>query len=277
VAPRAVGLILGLECTLNPFMSNPVYREIADQPLTARVGALRDTEFRHRLFDSTASARERDKLGGSLIARFDLLFEMGDEPDYEPSLETSIGARAALAGTSAEEFALDAMLADDGKGLLYLPFLNYVDGNLDGCHEMLSHPHTVPGLGDGGAHVGTICDGSFPTTLLSYWGRDRTRGRLPLPFLVQRHCRDTARTVGLLDRGVIAPGYRADLNVVDFDRLRLHKPEIVHDLPAGGRRLLQRATGWRHTIVAGHETYHDGEATDALPGVLIRGAQPAPI
>jgi N-acyl-D-aspartate/D-glutamate deacylase len=277
VAPRAVGLILGLECTLNPFLANPVYREIADEPLPTRVCALHDPEFRRRLFDSTASARERDKLGGSLIARFDLLFEMDDEPDYEPSLDTSIGARAAQAGVSAEEFALDTMLAGNGKGLLYLPFLNYVDGNLDGCHEMLSHPHTVPGLGDGGAHVGTICDGSFPTTLLSYWGRDRVRGRLPLPFLVQRHCRDTARTVGLLDRGVIAPGYRADLNVVDFDRLRLHKPEIVHDLPAGGRRLLQRATGWRHTIVAGHETYRNGEATDALPGVLIRGAQPAPI
>ena len=133
------------------------------------------------------------------------------------------------------------MLADDGHGLLYLPFLNYVDGNLDGCHEMLVHPHTVPGLGDGGAHVGTICDGSFPTTLLSYWGRDRDHDRIPLPFLVQRHCRDTARTVGLLDRGVVAPGYRADLNVVDFDRLRLHKPTIVHDLP--GERSTPPAAG----------------------------------
>ena len=168
------------------------------------------------------------------------------------------------------------MLTGGGKGLLYLPFLNYVDGSLDGCHEMLTHPHTVPGLGDGGAHVGTICDGSFPTTLLAYWGRDRDHDLIPLPFLVQRHCRDTARTVGLFDRGVVAPGYRADLNVVDFDRLRLHKPTIVHDLPAGGRRLLQRATGWSHTIVAGQETYHDGEATDALPGRLIRGAQAIP-
>ena len=141
---------------------------------------------------------------------------------------------------------------------------------------MLVHPHTVPGLGDGGAHVGTICDGSFPTTLLQYWGRDRDHDRIPLPFLVQRHCRDTARTVGLLDRGVLAPGYRADLNVVDFDRLRLRKPEIVHDLPAGGRRLLQRADGWRHTIVAGQETYHDGQATEALPGRLVRGAKAAP-
>jgi len=275
VAPRAVGLILGLECTLNPFLTNPVYREIADRPLADRVAALRDPAFRQRLL-TDAGERNRDKLGGSLISRFDLLFEMADEPDYEPSLDTSIAARAVRSGQSPEELALDAMLADDGHGLIYLPFLNYVDGNLDACHEMLVHPHTVPGLGDGGAHVGTICDGSFPTTLLAYWGRDRDHDRIPLPFLVQRHCRDTARTVGLLDRGVIAPGYRADLNVVDFDNLRLHKPTIVHDLPADGRRLLQRADGWLHTVVAGHETYRHGTATDALPGRLVRGAQPAP-
>ena len=275
VAPRAVGLILGLECTLNPFVTNPVYREVADLPLIDKVAALRDTEFRRRLL-AQAAEQARDTLGGNLIGRFDLLFEMGDEPDYEPALDTSVQAVAERGGRTAEEVALDAMLADEGHGLLYLPFLNYVDGNLDGCHEMLVHPHTVPGLGDGGAHVGTICDGSFPTTLLSYWGRDRGHDLIPLPFLVQRHCRDTARTVGLHDRGVIIPGYRADLNVVDFDNLRLHKPEIVHDLPANGRRLLQRADGWSHTIVAGQETYHDGIATEALPGRLIRGATTAP-
>ena len=275
VAPRAVGLILGLECTLNPFLTNPVHREIADLPLAERVAALRDGEIRSRLL-AEATERSRDKLGGNLISRFDLLFEMGDEPDYEPSLDTSIAAVAARRGVTPEEVALDVMLADDGHGLIYLPFLNYVDGNLDGCHEMLTHPHTVPGLADGGAHVGTICDGSFPTTLLAYWGRDRDHDRIPLPFLVKRHCRDTARTVGLLDRGVIAPGYRADLNVLDHDRLRARKPIIVHDLPAGGRRLLQRADGWRHTIVAGEETYRDGEATEALPGRLVRGARPGP-
>jgi N-acyl-D-aspartate/D-glutamate deacylase len=279
VASRAVGLILGLECTLNPFLTNPVYREIADRSLADKVVALCDPSFRERLL-TEAGERARTRLGGNLIARFDLLFEMADEPDYEPSLDDSIFARATRTGVSAEELALDVMVHNggrqDGKGLLYLPFLNYVDGNLDGLHEMLVHPHTVPGLGDGGAHVGTICDGSFPTTLLSYWGRDRDRDRIALPYLVQQHCRDTARTVGLLDRGVLAPGYRADINVVDFDNLRLHKPEIVADLPAGGRRLLQRADGWRHTIVAGHETYRNGVATDALPGRLIRGAQPAP-
>jgi N-acyl-D-aspartate/D-glutamate deacylase len=275
VAPRAVGLILGLECTLHPFLTNPVYREIAERPLHERVAILREPGFRARLLDRQ-TGEAGDKLGGRLISRFGLLFEMTDYPDYEPSLADSIAARAEAQHSTAAGLALDVMLADDGHGLLYLPFLNYVDGNLDGCEEMLTHPHTVPGLADGGAHVGTICDGSFPTTLLAHWGRDRERGRIDVPFLVQRHCRDTARTVGLLDRGVLAPGYRADLNVIDFDNLRLHKPDIVHDLPAGGRRLLQRADGWEHTVVAGRETYHRGEATDELPGRLIRGAQDTP-
>lgn len=281
VAARAVGLILGLELTLNPFLTNSVYGEVADLPLAEKAAALRDPSFRERLLTqqrNELASRDRDKLGGSLIQKFELLFEMADEPDYEPSLSDSIAARAQRDGVTPEELALDAMLgpAGDGTGMLYLPFLNYVDGNLDAVHEMLSHPHTVPGLGDGGAHVGTICDGSFPTTLLQYWGRDRERGTIDLPQLVQGHCQGTARTVGLLDRGVLAPGYRADLNVIDFDGLRLHKPEIAHDLPAGGRRLLQRADGWKHTVVAGHETYRNGEATEALPGRLIRGAQPAP-
>jgi len=280
VAARAVGLILGLECTLNPFLTNPVYGEIADLPHANKVALLREPEFRDRLL-AEAGERARAKLGGNLIARFDLLFEMQDEPDYEPGLDDSIAAHAARAGISPEAYALDVMVRNggrnDGKGLLYLPFLNYVDGNLDGVHEMLAHPHTVPGLGDGGAHVGTICDASFPTTLLAYWGRDRKRATLPLPYLIQQHCRDTARTVGLFDRGVLAPGYRADINVVDYDGLRLHKPEIVPDLPAGGKRLLQRADGWTHTIVAGVQTYNNGEATGELPGRLVRGAQPSPV
>jgi N-acyl-D-aspartate/D-glutamate deacylase len=166
----------------------------------------------------------------------------------------------------------DLLLADGGKALLYVPVLNYGDGNLDVVGEMLAHPFAVPGLGDGGAHVGTICDGSFPTTLLAHWGRDRTRGPLfELPWLVNRQTRATAETVGLLDRGLLAQGYRADINVIDFDALQLQAPKLSFDLPAGGKRFLQGVQGYRHTFVAGVETYADGVATGALPGRLVRG------
>jgi N-acyl-D-aspartate/D-glutamate deacylase len=168
------------------------------------------------------------------------------------------------------------MLKDGGTNMLWLPFTNYGKGNLDGTRELLTHDFTVPSLSDGGAHVGTICDGSFPTTLLQHWGRDRPSGRIDLEFLIRRQCRDTARAVGLLDRGVLAPGYRADLNVIDFDNLKVRAPELAYDLPAGGRRVLQRADGYLHTVVAGVETYRSGEETGELPGRLIRGAQAAP-
>jgi N-acyl-D-aspartate/D-glutamate deacylase len=160
--------------------------------------------------------------------------------------------------------------------MLYVTALNYVDGNLDAVHEMLAHPCALPGLSDGGAHVGTISDASFPTTLLAHWTRDRERGRFGVEYIVARQARDTARAVGLRDRGVLAPGYRADVNVIDAGRLRLHRPEMAFDLPGGGHRLLQRAEGYLHTFVRGQETYADGQPTDALPGRLIRGAQPAP-
>ena len=162
------------------------------------------------------------------------------------------------------------------RGLLYLPTLNYAGGTLDSVGEQLAHPASVAGLSDGGAHVGTICDVSFPTTLLQWWGRDRPTGRLPVELLVHKQTRATAETVGLLDRGLVAPGYRADLNVIDFDRLALRAPEIHHDLPAGGRRLLQRADGYRHTFVPGTEIRADGESTGATPGRLVRGARPDP-
>jgi len=171
----------------------------------------------------------------------------------------------------------DLLLGQGGTALLYLPVLNYFDGDLDAAGEMLRHPHTVPGLGDGGAHVGTICDASFPTTLLTHWGRDRTRGdRIDLPELVKRQCRATAEAVGLLDRGLIAEGYRADINVIDFDHLHAGRPEMAFDLPAGGKRLLQGATGYLHTFVSGIETYSDGAPTGMLPGRLVRGQRRDP-
>ena len=276
VGVRAVGILLGLQCTLNPFMVNPVFGEIADLAPAERARAMAEPSFRDRLLAAAGDESVRGRLGGRLIAAFDRMFVLGDPPDYEPDPASSIAAVAARAGRTPEEVAYDVLAADEGRNLLYLPFLNYAAGNLDAVGEMLVHPHTVPGLSDGGAHVGTICDGSFPTTLLAMWGRDRERGRIDLPTIAARHCRDTARTVGLHDRGVLAPGYRGDLNVIDHANLRLHRPEMHYDLPAGGKRLLQRADGYLHTFVAGTETYADGEATGALPGRLVRGARPAP-
>jgi N-acyl-D-aspartate/D-glutamate deacylase len=273
VAARPVGMLLGLANTLNPFMTNPVWRRLAD--LTADEQAARMSEPAVRAEILAAQTREKDlgRLGGTMIHRYELMYELTDPPNYEPSASDSIAARAARSGYDPVELAYDILA---GGGMLYLTALNYLAGNLDDVHEMLVHPHTLPGLSDGGAHVGTICDGSFPTTLIQHWTRDRAGAKLELPFVVQRQARDTARAVGLHDRGVLRPGYRADLNVIDVDRLRLHRPEMRHDLPAGGRRLVQRADGYRHTFVAGQQTYADGEPTDALPGRLIRGPRPTP-
>jgi N-acyl-D-aspartate/D-glutamate deacylase len=275
VATRAVGLLFGLQCTLQPFMANPVFAEIAALPVAEQARVMADPAFKASVLGATDGGKVR-KLGGALITAFGHMFELGDPPDYEPDPAESVQARAERAGRPVEDYVYDLLIADEGRTLLYLPTLNFSGGNLDAVGEMLAHPYTVPGLGDGGAHVGTICDGSFPTTLLTMWGRDRDHGRLALPFLVQRQCRDTARAVGLHDRGVLAPGYRADLNVIDFERLAVRRPEVRYDLPAGGRRLMQRANGYRHTIVAGVETYADGEATGAFPGRLGRGGQPSP-
>jgi N-acyl-D-aspartate/D-glutamate deacylase len=232
---------------------------------------LRDPAVRERV----RAAHDAEK-GRHLLADFDNMFPLGDPPDYEPAPESSVAQRAARDGREPFDLAYDLLLADDGRAFLYAPFLNYADGNLDAAGELLANPNTVVGLGDGGAHVGTICDASFPTTLLAWWGRDRDHGRFELPFLVRRHTSDTARAVGLLDRGVLAPGYRADVNVVDFDHLAARRPEMRHDLPAGGRRLVQTADGYVATLVAGEVTYEHGEAREPLPGRLVRGAQPAP-
>ena len=274
-AVRPIGVLLGFECTLNPFLVNPVFREIADLPKDERTTALRDPAFRARLLDA-AGGKDMQAVGGRLIEKFDIMFALGERPNYEPDMANSVAAIAAREGRSPAEVALDAMLENDGTAMLWVPFSNYGQGNLDGTRELLTHPYTVPALSDGGAHVGTICDGSFPTTLLQHWGRDRERERIDVEFLIQRQCRDTARLVGLDDRGVLAPGYRADINIIDFDRLRVHQPELLYDLPAGGRRVVQRADGYAHTFVAGVETYAEGVATGALPGGLVRGAQPAP-
>ncbi len=266
VAARAVGVLLGLQGSINPLAKAPTFQAVAGLPLAEQARALSHPERREQLVAEVQASKQPFPM--------DRIFELGDPPEYEPAPEDSVAARADRLGISAHQLYVDLLLDDEGRALLYLPFLNYFDGNLDAAAEMMAHPRTVPGLSDGGAHVGTICDASFPTSLLTHWGRDRTRGEtFELPFLVARQSRATAEAVGLLDRGLLAPGYKADLNAIDFDNLALAPPTMVRDLPAGGKRLVQGARGYLHTVVSGVETYADGEPTGAMPGRLVRGQQ----
>jgi len=272
VAARPVGVLLGLELTVNPFTRYPLYRQIAALPLADRVARLADPDFRARLL-----ADPPEGGAGGLMALWSRMHLMGPEPDYEPTPDTTVEARAASRGVAPEVVALDHMLTGGGRGMLYVPFLNYSEGSLDAVREMIVHPDSVPGLSDGGAHVGMICDGSFPTTMITHWTRDRARGpKIPLETVVRMQTLDTARAVGLHDRGVIGAGYRADLNVIDYEGLKLHAPQVAYDLPAGGRRLIQKASGYLATVVAGQVTYRNGEPTDALPGRLLRGGRAGP-
>ncbi|MEO5899575.1 MAG: amidohydrolase family protein, partial [Ilumatobacteraceae bacterium] len=269
VAARAIGIMLGHQATMSPLGSSPTARKLGALPFAERIEQFRRGDVRDAVL---AEVRENpNRYAWSRI------FVLGDPPDYEPAPETSIEAMAQRAGVAPEALAYDLLLGDDGRALLYSPLLNYADGDLDVVRQMLTHEHTVVGLGDGGAHVGTICDASFPTTMLTHWVRDRSRGaRLGLAQAVAKQTSKTAQMIGLLDRGVLAPGRRADVNVIDLDNLTLHPPTIAFDLPAGGKRLLQRADGYLHTVVAGQETYTNGEHTGALPGRLVRGARPVP-
>jgi len=277
VAPRPIGVLLGLQGSRNPFSSCPGMQAIAHLSLDQRVALLRQPATRARILAELQQldGRPADPLLPR-FADFSRLYAFGDPPDYEPPPEMAVNALAQQRGQTPADTAYDLLLGDNGRAFLFAPFANYAHGHLDACHDMLAHPHTVPGLGDGGAHVSVISDGSFPTYLLSHWGRDRARGRFDLGWLVKRQTADTARTVGLLDRGLVAPGYRADLNVIDMDRLRVRAPVMANDLPAGGQRLLQRADGYDATLVAGVPTYRHGEATGALPGRLVRGPQAVP-
>lgn len=275
VCGRPVGVLLGLTLTMNPFSAHPVYQSIADKPLEERLAHLRDPAFREQLLNDQPDPA--NVFAKAVLKRFDRMFLLGDPPNYEPDEDRMLANMARMKGISPEALALDLMLENDGKAMLYFPFLNYAQNSLDPSHAMLSSPATIPGLSDGGAHVGMICDGSFPTSMLTHWTRDRTRGdRLPLEFIIKRQTQDTARAVGLMDRGILAPGYRADVNVIDYENLTLHAPEVIYDLPAGGRRLIQYADGYDTTIVRGEIIRRNGEFTEARPGRLVRGAQPAP-
>jgi N-acyl-D-aspartate/D-glutamate deacylase len=271
IAARPVGLLLGLELSRNPFQTHPSYRKIAHLPLHERLARLRLSEVRAAILGESASATD-DPL--FFRPNYEKMYLLGDPPDYEQPPENALGPQARKLGKKPEELAYDAMLSDEGRGMLYVPFLNYADGNLEATREMLCDPRAVPGLSDGGAHCGIICDASFPTYLLTHWTRDRKRGeKLSIPFVVAVQARKTALSVGLGDRGLISAGYKADVNVIDYDRLHLHPPKVHYDLPVGGRRLLQQVDGYEATIVSGVVTRREGRATGTRPGRLIRGAQ----
>ncbi|MDP3298835.1 MAG: amidohydrolase family protein, partial [Phenylobacterium sp.] len=276
VCGRPVGILFGFELTLNPFSHHATYKALAHLPLAERAARLRDPAIRNALLAEAAAIEPG--FAASATRNWGNMYLMGEVPDYEPRPNQTLAALAQKRGVSPEALALDHLLSNDGRGMLYLPFLNYAEGSLAPSYEMLGHPDAVPGLSDGGAHVGMICDGSFPTSNLTHWTRDRTRGPMfDLEAMVRMQTRDTARAVGLYDRGMIAPGYRADLNIIDYDHLTLEAPGVAYDLPAGGRRLIQRARGYVATLVAGEVTQRNGEPTGALPGRLLRGAQGAPV
>jgi N-acyl-D-aspartate/D-glutamate deacylase len=271
VAPRPIGLLLGLQGTINPFIAHETFAEIKDKSLADKVRIMRDSSFRAALLAET-EARAAHPLARRVMA-FDRIFPLGDPPNYEPPKETSLEAMAARGNREAQDIAYDMLLEDEGRAFLFSPFANYTNFNLDCCHDMIAHPDTVQGLGDGGAHVGIISDASFATYLLTHWGRDRARGKFDLGYLVKRQTADTARAVGLMDRGVIAPGKKGDLNIIDFDKLQVQAPKMAFDLPAGGKRLLQGAHGYDATIVSGQVAYRGGKATNVLAGKLVRGPQ----
>jgi N-acyl-D-aspartate/D-glutamate deacylase len=275
VAPRALGAMLGLDASLCPFTGIPEYDAIAKLPLAEKVALMRVEKLKDILINSVPESDPRTQVFAS--AKFEAIYELGDPPNYEPKPEDSLLARAQREGRTPSALAYDLMMRNEGTNLLYVPFVCYGNDSLDQTREALLSDASIPSLGDGGAHVATVCDASFPTFLITHWCRDRTRGEgLPLPFAVMRQTRDSARAIGLLDRGVLSPGYKADVNVIDFDRLQLRPPEMHHDLPAGGRRLLQRADGYVTTIASGQVIYESGEHTGALPGRLIRGPQAVP-
>jgi N-acyl-D-aspartate/D-glutamate deacylase len=278
IAGRPTGILHGLTSSFHVFAAHPTYRrEIADLPLAEKLAAMRRPQTRAALLSEESAMRS-----GAMAAGPELLlwyvFPLGENPDYEPDRSASVAGLAEAAGVPPMEMMYDLLLRDGGRELFYQPLGAYGSYNFNFFRKNMEHPKVLFGLSDGGAHCGVIADAGMPTFILSYWGRDRAKGeRFSVPFLVRKLTSDTARAYGLSDRGEIRPGLLADLNVIDFEGLRLFRPEAVYDLPAGGKRLVQRAEGYRYTVKSGQVTFEDGRPTGALPGALVRGGREAVI
>ncbi|MHA0285357.1 N-acyl-D-amino-acid deacylase family protein [Mycobacterium sp. C3-094] len=274
IFPRPIGLMLGLELSGNPFVMYPSYQAIAHLPLAERVAEMREPVVRERILNDRPAADGHPLMFAAQAWNY--MFPLADPPNYEPAPSDSIGARAQARGVSPAEEAYDRLLDDDGQAMLLMTLANFRDGSLDTVAELIRRDDVVLGLGDGGAHYGMICDASFPTYMLTHWVRDRPTGRLTVADAVRELTSVPASVAGLADRGRIAVGYKADLNVIDAAALRLHRPVVVADLPAGGRRLDQSADGYVATVVSGQVIAENGVPTDARPGTLIRGRREAP-
>lgn len=273
--PRPVGMLASFDLTSNPFVNTPAYKALAHLPLAERVVELRKPEVRARIL---ADNPDEALLPLTAMTRqYDVMFQLSEPPCYEPEPGSSIADRATREGRDPAEVAYDLLLENDGKGMLYVAFGNWPGDDLEHMFEFFDDPHAVMGLGDGGAHYGLICDSSYPTFVLSHWARDRQGRKLSIEKAVHLMTAQPARLIGLNDRGVIAPEYRANINVIDHERLTLHGPEIVDDLPGGGRRLDQRATGYRYMLVSGDIITRDDKPTGVLPGRLVRGQQKVPV
>ncbi len=282
VASRGIGVMLGLQATFHPFMGFPSYKAISHLPLAEQVEAMRNPELKARMIQEKSDPVSGDgsmlpPLADYFLSNLEMvamrLFRLGEDPNYEPPAQESFGIKAMSKQEPVLSLIYDAMLEENGEALLYFPVYNYTGMNLDAVHEMLIHPRALPGLSDGGAHVGTICDASFTTFLLTHWARDREQGRIPLERVIQMQAHDTSRFIGLTDRGLLAPGQRADINIIDFDRLKLLRPVMLKDLPAGGQRLMQYVDGYVATLVRGEVIAKDGKLTGARPGHLVRAGQ----
>jgi N-acyl-D-aspartate/D-glutamate deacylase len=275
VAPRPVGMFYGLDLSFHPFAYHPSYKAIAHLPLAERVARMKQPAMRAQLLSE--QAHDTNPVNLKTVRAFQFCDAWGDEPDYEPQIADRIDNRAKAAGLSVEEYSYDLLLARDGQAIFYQPGANYRDRNLNAVREMLGHPQAVVGLADGGAHYGMICDASFPTYFLARWARDAEPSqRISLPKAIAALTSEPAALAGLNDRGRLAVGHKADINLIDLERLKVHVPTVAYDLPAGGRRLRQLAEGYVATILSGQVTYRNGQPTGALPGRLVRGQQRAP-